>query len=206
MPVYAPTTLFYTSDALISVGEMQSTLHTLLASNVNAQSLGSKAEESYGLGGALGEVDDLINVPKSFYYATWLSTGSGIASDLRKDNPYYPLYINLNLEYTENGLTLQSLQATNYAPEVALSVLNIHIANGNSQSNITGTADYASKYGNVTVPLNIRLSDETATQIDIEVGAYWGFPKYRIFSIYLPKGYVPSSGCSVAPYQSGGIW
>lgn len=182
------------SDALISEGEMQSTVKTLLASNASAQSLSAKAEEVF------------VGVPKAFYAATILSTTSGVLSDLNTNNPYYPLYLNMKWENTENGLMLQSIQATNYAPEVALTVQNVHIISGGVQADFPGPNDYSSKYGEINVPINMRISSETDTYISVDMGVYWGFPKNRAFSIYLPKGYVPPSGCSIAPYQYGGIW
>ncbi len=204
--IMVPPTVALTSDSLISEGEMQSTVKTLLASNSSAQSLSTKAEEGFGQGRALGAIEIYSGVPKAFSGATVISTTSGVLSDLNTNNPYYPLYLDMNWENTENGLMLQSIQATNYVPEVALTVQNVHIISGGFQADFPGPNEYASKYGVINVPVNMRLSSETDTYITVDMGDFWGFPKNRVYSIYLPKGYIPPSGCSIAPYQYGGIW
>jgi hypothetical protein len=184
---------------------MGTTIYTQLDSDVKYKNLDSKAEESYD--GGEGGIDDYSAVPKSYYVTTVASTVSGAWSDMSTgDKIYYPIDINILWEKTPNGLTINSLQMINHAPSVALTVSRVTITNGNTTHQFDGPEKYAGNTQTLNMPINMNLSNASSTTIDINLGVYFGFPKYRDIGVFLPKGYEPPPGCSIIPYKRDEIW
>ena len=192
------------NDSKLSEGQMVTSILTQLGCDVNEKSLASKAEETYDAGGGIA---NYANVPSAFYAATAASTVAGAAEDMNTGgNTYYPIYVAIIWENTINSLKINRIQLTNDAPKVALTVSNVKITNSNLATNIAGPNQYASYSQTLMVSINMNLSTTSDTTVDISIGAYFGFPKFRDLSVYLPKGYIPPSGSSIIPYKRESLW